>query len=245
MRIPRIHVDHTLAAGAELALPAAAASHLVRVLRLRPGAPLVLFDGRGGEYPAELLGGSGPARARVGVHRLIERESPLRLTLLQGIARGERMDLIVQKATELGVSRIAPCLTEFGVVRLDATQAARRVARWRAIAIGACEQCGRNRPPQVDPVATFAAALDALAADGPRYLLDAAAPRQLAATAGGIGGATLLIGPEGGLSDAERALAERHGFEARRLGPRVLRTETAPLVALAVLQSASGDLGTE
>ncbi|MFO1401086.1 MAG: RsmE family RNA methyltransferase [Steroidobacteraceae bacterium] len=152
MSAPRAYVAAALAADAELELPAAVANHVVRVLRLRPGAMLPLFDGRGGEYPATLLAATAHgARVRTGAHAAIERESPLHLTLLQGIARGERMDLIVQKATELGVARLVPLACERSVVRLDAAQAARRVEHWRAIAIAACEQCG-NRLPVIDAV---------------------------------------------------------------------------------------------
>ena len=243
MRTSRIFVDAALAEGRELSLPAAAANHLLRVLRLRAGAPLVLFNGLGGEHDATLLRAERTAAlVTVGAHRAAERESPLRLTLMQGVSRGERMDTIVQKATELGVSRIQPLLTEFGVVRLDAEAAARRRAHWRAVAIGACEQCGRCRVPEVADVQEYAASLSAPSAGGGlRVLLAPEAEHSLAATARGDA-LTLLIGPEGGLSGRERLLAERAGFVACRLGPRVLRTETAPLAALAVLQALLGDL---
>ncbi len=252
MPIPRVYVDLPLASGSEIELPEATANHAVRVLRLRAGAALTLFNGRGGEYAAT-LGATGPrsrVHARVGDHADVERESPLRLTLLQGIARGERMDLIVQKATELGVTRIVPLASERSVVRLDASTAARRLEHWRAIAIAACEQCGRNRPPLIDAVASLeriadsvqALALDAVEA-APRLLLEPGAATALVDVAPGLAAATLLIGPEGGLSERESALARRAGFTPYRLGPRILRTETAPLVALAALQLLAGDLG--
>jgi 16S rRNA (uracil1498-N3)-methyltransferase len=243
LRLTRIHVDVELAGGQELTLPQDAANHVQRVLRLRVGAPLLLFNGRGGEYSATLLRADREATvARIDGHRPGDRESPLRLTLLQGISRGERMDTIVQKATELGVTRIQPLLTEFSVVKLDAEAAAKRRAHWQAVAIGACEQCGRNRLPEVAAVQGYAAALAAVAsAPDLRVVLAPDAPQTLAATARGDA-LMLLVGPEGGLSERELLLAERSGFISCRLGPRVLRTETAPLAALALLQGLLGDL---
>jgi 16S rRNA (uracil1498-N3)-methyltransferase len=217
-------------------------------VRLRPGAALTLFNGRGGEYAAELLaGGQGRATVRVGAHHAVQRASPLRLTLLQGIARGERMDLIVQKATELGVTAIMPLSCEFTVVRLAEQARVRRRERWQAVAIGACEQCGRNRPPRVHDILELEAACISMGAGGEdlRLMLVPAAGAALAGLATpGLRGATLLIGPEGGLSEREQGLAQRAGFQACALGPRILRTETAPLAALAALQALAGDLGT-
>jgi 16S rRNA (uracil1498-N3)-methyltransferase len=246
VRITRIHVEQALASGAELRLPVNASAHLLRVLRLRPGAMLTVFNGRGGEFAAELIDArDAQALLRIGEHRAIERESPLELTLLQGISRGERMDLIVQKATELGVTRIVPLTADHSVVRLDASQAERRRAHWQAVAIGACEQCGRNRVPEIGAVGTTTAVLAALpATDGAtRLLLAPAGDVTLASAARNARAAMLLIGPEGGLSDNEERVALRQGFTACRLGPRVLRTETAPIAALAVLQALAGDLG--
>ena len=242
MRSPRIYVDLTLASGQELVLPAAQSTHLLRVLRLRTGAGLTLFDGRGGEYAAELIGASkSGARLAVGAHAAVERESPLHLTLLQGIARGERMDSIVQKATELGVQRIAPLSCEFSVVRLEAATRQRRAEHWRAVAIAACEQCGRNRIPQIEPIGDFSEAC--AASDGElRLMLLPQAPESLASLATGLRRAVLLVGPEGGLSGREQLLAQRGGFRPCRLGPRILRTETAPVAALAALQALAGDL---
>jgi 16S rRNA (uracil1498-N3)-methyltransferase len=250
MAIPRVYVDLPLASGATVELPAPAASHVTRVLRLRAGDALTLFNGRGGEYAATLArpAAQGHARAEVGAHAAVERESPLALTLLQAVARGERMDLVVQKATELGVTRIVPLATERSVVRLDERQAAKRLEHWRGIAIAACEQCGRNRLPRIDAITDFDRLADAthglaLGDTGPRLMLEPNAPAPLAAFAARLTAATLLIGPEGGLSEREAALARRAGFAACRLGPRVLRAETAPLVALAALQLLAGDLG--
>jgi 16S rRNA (uracil1498-N3)-methyltransferase len=243
MRTTRIYLDLELAAGAEVLLPAAQSNHLLRVLRLRTGAPLTLFNGRGGEYAAELTdGGKAGARVAIRAHSAAERESPLHLTLLQGVARGERMDAIVQKATELGVQRIVPMSCEFSVVRLDAASRQRRAEHWRAVAIAACEQCGRNRLPEVEPISDFAEACAGSSA-GVRIMLLPQAPESLTAVSAGLRSAVLLVGPEGGLSGREQLQAQRSGFRPCRLGPRILRTETAPLAALAALQALAGDLG--
>jgi 16S rRNA (uracil1498-N3)-methyltransferase len=246
MRTTRIHVALELASERELLLPPAASAHLLRVLRLRPGAALTLFNGQGGEYAAELLGAEqGSARVRIGAFVNVERESPLRVTLLQGIARGERMDLIVQKATELGVDTIVPLSCEFSVVRLAAHALARRRQRWQAVAISACEQCGRNRPPVVHDINELDAACVAVTAGAAslRLMLVPEASEALSALARvSVRHVTLLVGPEGGLSGREQLLAQRAGFRACRLGPRTLRTETAPLAALAALQTLAGDL---
>ena len=242
MRTTRIYVNLGITGEQELMLPAAQSTHVLRVLRLRPGAALTLFNGRGGEYAAELIGvNKSGARLAVRAHAAVERESPLQLTLLQGVARGERMDFIVQKATELGVQRIVPLSCEFSVVRLDAANRQRRAEHWRAVAIAACEQCGRNRIPEIDPIGDFAEACAASNAEL-RLLLVPQAPESLASLAAGPRSAALLVGPEGGLSGREQLLAQRCGFRACRLGPRILRTETAPLAALAALQALAGDL---
>ncbi|MEO8019551.1 MAG: 16S rRNA (uracil(1498)-N(3))-methyltransferase [Pseudomonadota bacterium] len=245
MRLTRIHVPGPLTAGSDIVLPEQAGEHLARVLRLPPGAPFTLFNGAGGEFSAALKESPGKRIcAHVLVHTPVERESPLQITLLQGVARGERMDLIVQKATELGVTRIIPVLAERSVVKLDAKQRARKREHWQAIAISACEQCGRNRVPEVaepTPLGDSLAALDEgglrclLAADGPESLVSAASRAAMRPIA-------LLIGPEGGLAENERAFAQANRFVACRLGPRIMRTETAGLAALAALQAVSGDL---
>jgi 16S rRNA (uracil1498-N3)-methyltransferase len=244
MRLTRIHVTESLAAGQEIVLPAQAGEHLTRVLRLEAGAPFVVFDGRGGEYSA-ILGTRDGKRVRARVERplSLERESPLDVTLVQGIARGERMDFIVQKATELGVSRVVPFAAERSVVRLDAQQRARKHEHWQAVAISACEQCGRNRVPAVGAPQSLERALHDLAADALRCLLAADGAESLVAAARRSPGrpVVLLIGPEGGLAEGEEHLALASGFTACRLGPRVLRTETAGLAALAALQTVNGD----
>jgi 16S rRNA (uracil1498-N3)-methyltransferase len=243
VRLTRIFVPGPLAVGTQAVLPAQAGLHLTRVLRLEAGAQLTLFNGHGGEYAAALLPGNGKqVLARVTRHDAIERESALQITLLQGLARGERMDLIVQKATELGVTRIVPVLAERSVVKVDAAQRERKREHWQAVANSACEQCGRNRVPEVGPPLALADAFAGLAVDALRCLLAADGESSLAQAAGASRApVVLLIGPEGGLAPNEREFARAHGFAACRLGPRIMRTETAGLAALAVLQAIAGD----
>ncbi|GAA0722453.1 16S rRNA (uracil(1498)-N(3))-methyltransferase [Dokdonella soli] len=244
MRIPRIYVPQPLKPGREVELPVQAGQHIARVLRLDRGHPLRLFNGDGGEYAGEL---ASLAKRSV-TARVLEsaatanRESPLRITLGQGIARGEKMDWILQKATELGVARIVPLITDRTEVKLDAERAERRLAHWEAVIASACEQCGRNRLPELhEPIrlADWAAAIADEA--GLRLALDPqgeVAARELAS----IDAATLAVGPEGGLSEHDLATLEQAGFRGLRLGPRILRTETAGLAALAALQAIHGDL---
>lgn len=245
MRVTRVFVEQKLISGKGVGLPEQAGLHLTRVLRLDPGAPVTLFDGSGGEYQGTLERDGKKWWAKVGAHDPVERESPLAITLLQGVARGERMDLIIQKATELGVVRIQPVLAERSVVKVDASQSARKREHWQAIAISACEQCGRNRVPEVGLPLALAEAFAALPAGSRRCLLavEGAAPliTILDGTAGPAGEVALLIGPEGGLGDNERKFALANGFGAYRIGPRVLRTETAGLAAIAALQTLGGD----
>jgi len=252
MRVTRCFIPVPLSAGSVIALPQATALHIRRVLRLRAGADLTLFDGRGGEHPATLLAGSEPLRAQVGAHRAIEREAPLPVTLLQGLARGERMDWIVQKTTELGVAVIAPVASRYSVVQLEDGAAARRLAHWRSVAVGACEQCGRNRLPSIqalrelpDACAEVDAPLRLLLAPEAGTplagLLEQARDRHVASATGLR--VALLVGPEGGLAEEEIELACRSGFSPCSLGPRTLRTETAPLAALATIQTLAGDFG--
>jgi 16S rRNA (uracil1498-N3)-methyltransferase len=239
--VTRVYVDAPLAPGVRVSLEGSAASHLTRVLRLRAGDALTLFNGHGGEYAATIAASrDGRLSVEVQVARAVERESPLALTLAQCVSRGERMDLIVQKATELGVSALVPVFSERSVVRLEAKRAERRLDHWRAIAIAACEQCGRNRLPEVAAPVTlpdFVKRQDA----GTRVLLSPAAAARIAELAR-AGAVTVLIGPEGGLTDAEEKSAVSAGFAPVRLGPRVLRTETAALAALALLQQQFGDV---
>ncbi len=242
MRVTRIHVAGPLAPGREIILPEQAGQHLVRVLRLEVGASFVIFDGSGGEFTAEIAAAGKQVRARVLSHDAVERESPLDITLLQGIARGERMDLIVQKATELGVTRIVPVIAERSVVKVDAKLRERKREHWQSIVISACEQCGRNRVPAVSAPSSLGDAIQSLPTGARRCLLDAGGQESLAAAARDAGGSiALLIGPEGGLADNERKFAHANRFVACRLGARIMRTETAGLAALAALQAVAGD----
>jgi 16S rRNA (uracil1498-N3)-methyltransferase len=240
MRVTRIFVEQKLTAGKGVGLPEQSGLHLTRVLRLEPGAAVTLFDGTGGEYEGTLERDGKTIWARVGTHHPIERESTLSITLLQGISRGERMDLVIQKATELGVTRIVPVLAERSVVKIDAKLRARKQEHWQAIAIAACEQSGRNRVPQVADALSLGDAIAALPPAGARCLLaaDGEAPLSQVPVGGPV---TLLIGPEGGLADNEQKYARANEFVAYRIGPRILRTETAGLAAIAALQTLGGD----
>ncbi len=242
MRLTRVHVDGVLQVGAELELPAEAAAHLTKVLRARSGDELILFTGDGREFLAAVERVRGP-RVAVAIRevRTVDRESPLAITLLQCVPRGDRMDFIVQKATELGVTRIVPLLSRRSVVRLDAAQARSKAAHWHAVAVSACEQCGRNRLPSV---ATARPLIDYLAEppDGaPRLLLDPDVEVRGALELPG-GAVEIAVGPEGGFADEELEAFRLSGFTAVRLGPRVLRTETAAIAAIAWLQGRYGDL---
>jgi 16S rRNA (uracil1498-N3)-methyltransferase len=245
MRLTRVYVGAPLVPAKRVKLEGNAASHITRVLRLRVGAALILFDGAGGEYEASIdKAHGGEVLVAVGAQLAIERESPLPLTLAQGVSRGERMDMVVQKATELGVSHLVPVLTERSVVRLSAQQSDRKVNHWRAIAIAACEQCGRNRLPSVAAPVVLRDFLKGAAPGSTRVLLSPSGTATLKDLPRPGDGVTLLIGPEGGLSDEEEQAALAAGFTAARLGPRVLRTETAAIAAIALLQQEFGDLGT-
>lgn len=243
MRVNRIFCEGPLKTGSQVALPSAGAYHVARVLRMREGAPLRVFDGTGSEFEAEITHVAGDAvTVHLGKQAQATTESPLRITLVQGISRSERMDWTLQKATELGVAAIAPVLTARSVVRLDSKQVEKKHAHWRGIVVGACEQCGRSRVPTVSPAMTLREYFANVRKDGMRLVLSPSAPGSLAGIASLPSKVDLLIGPEGGLEDDELAAAQKAGFMPVRLGPRVLRTETAAVVALSVLQALWGDL---
>jgi 16S rRNA (uracil1498-N3)-methyltransferase len=241
---PRFHVSTHLSPGAEIDLPERAAKH-VAVLRLRQGDAITLFNGEGGEYGAVLTRlTKSQFSARIDVWRQVERESPLEVTLAQCISSGDRMDTTLQKATELGVRSIIPLESERSVVRLSSDRAEKRLAHWRNVTLAACEQCGRNRPPSIANVDQLHAWLIALKTETEPAMRVLLAPEASV----GFGSVprsaniVLLVGPEGGLAPHERAAAQRAGFLPVRLGPRTLRTETAPLAAMAALQILWGDL---
>ncbi|NIP71701.1 MAG: 16S rRNA (uracil(1498)-N(3))-methyltransferase [Gammaproteobacteria bacterium] len=241
MRAPRIFTDRPLASGALVELDANPSHHLSRVLRMAPGGRVVIFDGRGGEYEAVLESADRRrVRLRVGRHDPREREAPLRLVLAQGVSRGERMDYTIQKAVELGVAEVVPLLSERSVVQLGGERAAKRQRHWRQVAISACEQCGRNRVPEVHAPAAFGQWLEARDGDCRALVMDPEGDPLSAADAP-RGPVTLLVGPEGGLTREESARARGAGFQSVRLGPRVLRTETAAIAMLAALQTLWGD----
>jgi|HubBroStandDraft_2_1064218.scaffolds.fasta_scaffold63415_1 16S rRNA (uracil1498-N3)-methyltransferase len=251
MRLTRVYVEAPVATGKRLVVEGSAANHITRVLRLRSGDLLTVFDGSGGEFGARIEEfRKDSVVVTVEEHRPLDRESPLPLTLAQGISRGERMDWVIQKATELGTSRIVPLFTKRSMVRLDERQAERKLQHWRAIAIAACEQCGRNKIPELAAPVDF---FDVLPAD------DSGAMRLLLSPTGNLRiedlaevgqdlapgvrkGITVLIGPEGGLEEVEQEAALAAGFKAVQLGPRVLRTETAAIAALTIIQRYFGDL---
>ncbi len=246
MRTIRLHVDLPLAPDIGVALPAGPTGHLVKVLRAAIGTPVVLFNGDGSDYAGTLVGvGRGGAEVAISSATPVQAESPFPAVLAQGVARGERMDLILQKATELGVAGIEPLLTERTEVRLDADRLARRMGHWHAVVASACEQSGRARLPSLaEPRRLDAWLAVGRAAGVLRLFLDPHAERSPGDLPAAIpAGAVVAIGPEGGFSDAERARLRAAGFLGLRLGPRVLRTETAGLAALAVLQARYGDLG--
>lgn len=240
MSPPRFFVEAALSAGATVRLPERTAHHALRVLRLRDGAPVVLFDGHGGQYAATLQLDGAAALARLGAFDPVERESPLKLTLIQALVAAEKVDWVVEKSVELGVARIVLAPMQRCAVRLDPSRAARRVRHWIDVARAASSQCGRNRVPAVDLCGDFGAALASVASGQPRLLLSPRAGRSLGSTITGDR-AALLVGPEGGLAENETALATAAGFVAVTLGPRTLRTETAGLAAIAALQAIHGD----
>jgi 16S rRNA (uracil1498-N3)-methyltransferase len=243
VRLTRVHCAAPLAIGGELALSGTAASHVARVLRLRVGDALVVFDGRGADFRAEIVAIAGGAvRVRLLEPLMIRPESPLAITLVQAIARGERMDWTLQKATELGASAIAPVLAARSVVRLDARRAEAKLRHWQAVVIAACEQAGRSRLPELMPPESLREHLARAPEPGTRLVLDPDADTELAATPSPGDAVQLLVGPEGGFDADELAAARHAGYRPARLGPRVLRTETAGIVAMAILQSRWGDL---
>lgn len=231
--MPRIFCSEPLTSGLELDLPAGAARH-VQVLRMQPGDELTLFDGRGGEYLAKVTRmGRSDVGVAVGAHDAVEREGAARVHLALGMPANERMDWLVEKAAELGAASIQPLMSARTVLRLSGDRADKKVAHWQAVAVAACEQCGRNRVPKVHAMATLA---DWLRQQAPvsgeqRYLLSLSEGAGTL-TAGAAGAAHFLSGPEGGLSPQEEAAALAAGFAPVRLGPQILRAETAPLAAL-------------
>jgi 16S rRNA (uracil1498-N3)-methyltransferase len=240
---PRQYVAARLHSGASVELDEPAAHHIARVLRKQVGDALVLFDGTGGEYEASIAAIERRAvRVAVAAHNAVEREALLAVRVVQGVSAADRMDFTVQKAVELGAFAIQPVLCERSVVRLDASRVSSRVEHWRRIVIATCEQCGRNRLPEVRAairVADYCAHPDPVE---PRFLLSPETERRMSDAAAGIRDtAVIAIGPEAGFSPAEEALFLRAGFAQVRLGTRILRTETAAPAALAALLALKGE----
>ncbi|HET7671566.1 MAG TPA: 16S rRNA (uracil(1498)-N(3))-methyltransferase [Burkholderiales bacterium] len=236
----RFYLDAPLRAGTTCLLPEDSAHHAVHVLRIRNGDEVTLFNGRGGEFAARI---ASIDRLKVMVdlleHRAVERESPLRVILVQGVSSGERMDFTVRKSVELGVAEIRPVLAAASVARPKGERAAARHAHWQKVAISACEQCGRNRVPVVHPLVN---AVDYTGGEGTRILLAPSSELKFSQAVKGGGAAfTLAAGPEAGWSGDEERRFMDAGFVPARIGPRVLRTETAGLAALAALSALLGD----
>ena len=240
---PRFHCPLPLAEGAEIALPDAAAHHAARVLRLAAGDAVTLFGGDDGEFSARILRiEPRGVHVRIGAAHAADRESPLPVTLVQGLAAADRMDYAIQKAVELGVQSIQPVTMARSVARLDEARAAKRALHWRQITIAACEQCGRNQLPRLHPLVGFDAWLGALSAAPLRLLLAPDGDITLGSLGAAPDGAVeILVGPEGGLTPEETSAALRSGFRAVRLGPRILRTDTAGPAVLAALNAQWGD----
>jgi 16S rRNA (uracil1498-N3)-methyltransferase len=258
VRLTRVFVDGELQSGSLVELPRETGAHLAKVLRARSGDEVVLFNGDGREFTGviEKVQGSRVSAA-IGAARPMDRESPFQLTLVQCVPRGDRMDFIVQKATELGVVRIVPVLSQRSVVRLDESQSVSKQAHWRAVAVSACEQCGRNRVPSVDaplPLLNYLGALasQAKAGDVLRLVLEPEPERARRTERGGrsidiasspsASHAQIAIGPEGGFAAEELEAFDLSTFSRLALGPRVLRTETAAIAAIVVLQARFGDM---
>lgn len=244
--MPRFFVDTPFQPGDIVTLPDEVTRH-VQVLRLQTGDAIVLFNGTGGEYSAEIVEMERrDTKVRVGPFSDVEAEPPYRLTLAQGVAGNDKMDWLIEKAVELGATRFVPLTASRSVVRLSGERAVRRQAHWQRIVQASCEQCGRNRMPEVAPAREIGAWFDSLPkapAEGElRVLLSPRASVPFAALPNDPPGGevTLLIGPEGGLSAAEEATAREHGFVAVGLGPRILRTETAGIAVLSALAARWG-----
>jgi 16S rRNA (uracil1498-N3)-methyltransferase len=242
MRIPRIYVSGLTAINDSVTLEGQAAKHLLQVLRVKPGQPVVIFDGSGTEYQAEILTAArGSVEASVISRAAVSRESNLSITLVQAISRGERMDWVLQKATELGVARIIPVFSKRSMVKLDKKRLESRIEHWQAILAHACEQCGRNRLPELATPMALTSVMDELPAESNSYYLEPDCDsrfRQL----GRSETVNLFVGPEGGFDPEEKAFMTGKDVKPVYLGPRILRTETAGIAAIAALGVLWGDM---
>lgn len=240
----RIFQSITLVSDSLLSLDERASHHLARVLRAKVGDKLILFNGQGGEYEAEIYRISKKTvEVKIQSFHPREAESNLTIYLAQGIARGEKMDWIIQKAVELGVNKIIPLTTDRCNVRLTPEREAKRQAHWDGVVISACEQSGRNQVPAVSPVLSLQACLSTIKADRSFILSPRTSNKLIEKFDSQVSSLLLLIGPEGGFSAEEMDLASQHGVLPLNLGPRILRTETAGMAAIAILQGLYGDMG--
>ena len=241
MRISRLFIDTTLSPNALIPLDEKASHYLIKVLRLKPNAPLVVFNGHGNQYNATIATvEKKTVTIRTDDCVAVNNESPLSIHLAIALSKGDRMDWIIQKATELGVTAITPLISERTEVKLKGERLQKKLQHWQQIAISACEQCGRNRVPTINALCIADDWITTVKAEQ-KLVLHHRTEQSIDATLN-IASAALLIGPEGGLSEREINAAEQCGFEALKLGPRVLRTETAPLAAVTLLQHSWGDM---
>lgn len=242
MRVTRIYFPDGLHGKEFLTLSGQSGQHVARVLRMRAGDELVIFDGLGGEHHGRIESIQGDkVEITLLRHEAIEREAPVPITLLQGVSRGERMDWTIQKATELGVHRIVPVSSLRSMVKLKGDRAKNRRQHWQQVAISACEQCGRNRVPDIEAPVSLEEGLSMMEAFSLKLTLRADAEKRLSELPDSPPQVCIAIGPEGGFDDREYQLLEQAGFQGLRLGPRILRTETAGLAAMAALLSRWGD----
>lgn len=239
--MPRFHLPENLSVGQTVALPENIVRHL-NVLRVRPNENITLFDGKGKAHAARLsFLEKRRAEAEILHEDTTDNESPLNITLIQSISSGDRMDFTLQKSVELGVTAIQPVISERCIVRLDGERAAKRLARWQEIVISACEQSGRNTIPPVLPIISYREALDKMPSESTRLIMSINRARKLGDIRQPSGAIVFMVGPEGGWTEQEEQQAFDAGFQAVTLGKRILRTETAPLAALAAMQTLWGD----
>jgi 16S rRNA (uracil1498-N3)-methyltransferase len=243
MRLNRVYIDLPLAADTAVTLPAEVSHHIGRVLRMRPGQSLQIFNGTGGYYDAAITSISKRAvEVLTAVHHTEERESALHMVLAQGLSRGQHMDYTVQKAVELGVSRIIPLLTEYSNVQLSEERTGNRLQHWMRIIIHACEQSGRNRLPELSAPVHFSEWVQQ-EHQHLKLVLDPEAEQSFARIKHPTSGLIIMSGPEGGFSEGEIRQAMAHDFINIRIGPRILRTETAAVAAMSAAQMLWGDMG--
>ncbi|MBH2503381.1 16S rRNA (uracil(1498)-N(3))-methyltransferase [Neisseria meningitidis] len=239
--MPRFYLPENLSVGQTVALPDNIVRHL-NVLRVRPNENITLFDGKGKAHAARLtVLEKRRAEAEILHEDTTDNESPLNITLIQSISSGDRMDFTLQKSVELGVTAIQPVISERCIVRLDGERAAKRLARWQEIVISACEQSGRNTVPPVLPIIGYREALDKMPSESTKLIMSINRARKLADIRQPSGAIVFMVGPEGGWTEQEEQQAFEAGFQAVTLGKRILRTETAPLAALAAMQTLWGD----